>query len=51
MERGDFCKCLAQKGDIEKKGGFFQKAKVLPLILNWESSEKLALARGAKPRD
>jgi hypothetical protein len=28
-ERGDFCQCLAQKGDIEKKGGFFQKAKVL----------------------
>jgi hypothetical protein len=28
-ERGDFCGYLAQKGEVEKKGGFIQKAKVL----------------------
>jgi hypothetical protein len=28
-ERGNFCRCLAQKSDVEKYGGFFQKAKVL----------------------
>jgi hypothetical protein len=31
-ERGDFCRCLAQKGDIEKYGSLYQKAKVLPEI-------------------
>jgi hypothetical protein len=24
-ERGDFCRCLAQKGDVEKYGGFFKR--------------------------
>jgi hypothetical protein len=28
-ERGDFCKCLAQKEVVEKYGGSFKKNKVL----------------------
>jgi len=39
-ERGDFCRCLAQKGDVEKYGGFFQKAKVLPI---WDFEFQLFL--------
>jgi hypothetical protein len=30
--RGDFCRCLAQKEDVEKYGGSFQKAKALRVL-------------------